>query len=82
MNLVGSNLDSEVYHCLPKGKHSEAAHEKRLLCAQNVPRMGWGGYVGVGWVIQGWVGHSLVRLNGIFFQFTFNLFTNDSNAKK
>ena len=31
--------------CLPKGRLSEAAHEKRLLCAQNVP--------GVGCVMEG-----------------------------
>ena len=34
------------YICLPRGRHSEAAHEKRLLCAQKCTRSGWGG---VGW---------------------------------
>ena len=51
--------------CLPKGRHSEAAHEKRLLCAQKCTRggvghegVGWGGSCrgGVGWVMQGWGG--------------------------
>ena len=45
-------------NCLPRGRHSEAAHEKRLLCAQKCTRggVGWGGswrggvgHVGVGW---------------------------------
>ena len=48
-------------YCLPKGRHSEAAHEKRLLCAQKCTWGGMGGvgHVGVGWVMQGWggVGH-------------------------
>ena len=38
--------------CLPKGRHSEAAHEKRFLCAQKCTRGGVGwvvGNVGVGW---------------------------------
>ena len=30
-------------HCLPRGRHSEAAHEKRLLCAQKCTRGGVGG---------------------------------------
>ena len=58
--------------CLPKGRYSEAAHEKRLLCAQKCTRggvghavVGWGGSCkgGVGSVIQGWggVGHVGVR---------------------
>ena len=41
------------YYCLPRGRHSEAAHEKRLLCAQKCTRggVGWGGSCrgGVGW---------------------------------
>ena len=40
-------------YCLPRGRNSEAAHEKRLLCAQKCTRggVGWGGvgHVGVGW---------------------------------
>ena len=50
-----------INYCLPKGRHSEAAHEKRLLCAQKCTRGGvrWGGVGGscrggVGW---GGVGH-------------------------
>ena len=46
-------LDCFQYNCLPKGRHSEAAHEKRLLCAQKCTRggVGWGGvgHVRVGW---------------------------------
>ena len=38
------------YYCLPRERHSEAAHEKRLLCAQKCTRGG------VGWVMQGWGG--------------------------
>ena len=40
------------YYCLPRERHSEAAHEKRLLCAQKCTRGGGG----VGWVMQGWGG--------------------------
>ena len=29
--------------CLLKGRHGEAAHENRLLCAQKCTRVGWGG---------------------------------------
>ena len=49
--------------CLPKGRHGEAAHEKRLLCAQKCTRVGWGGmgHVGVGW---GGVGHVMVGWGG------------------
>ena len=40
-------------NCLPRGRHSEAAHEKRLLCAQKCTRggVGWGGvgHERVGW---------------------------------
>ena len=45
------------HYCLPKGRHSEAAHEKRLLCAQKCTRggVGWGGG-GVGWGGVGWGG--------------------------
>ena len=48
------------FYCLPKGRHSEVAHEKRLLCAQKCTRggVGWGGVGhvgscrgGVGWVM-------------------------------
>ena len=55
----------QTANCLPKGRHSEAAHEKRLLCAQKCTRgglgharLGWGGSCrgGVGWVMQGWGG--------------------------
>ena len=52
---------AELY-CLPKGRHSEAAHEKRLLCAQKCTRggVGWGGVwwggVGLGWGMVGWGG--------------------------
>ena len=55
--------------CLPKGRHSEAAHEKRLLCAQKCTRVGWGwggwgrwdgscrvGWGGVGGSCRGGVG--------------------------
>ena len=50
-----------LYHkdfCLPRGRHSEAAHEKRLLCAQKCTRggVGWVGHEGVGWVMKGWGG--------------------------
>ena len=37
------------YYCLLRGRHSEAAHEKRLLCAQKCTRGGVGGHEGVGW---------------------------------
>ena len=53
---VVSYLFIQFLHCLPRGRHSEAAHEKRLLCAQKCTRggVGWGG-----WVMKGWggVGH-------------------------
>ena len=38
-----------MHFCLPKGRHSEEAHEKRLLCAQKCTRGGVG-HVGVGGV--------------------------------
>ena len=49
-------------YCLPKGRHSEAAHGKRLLCAQKCTRGG----VGWGWVMKGWggVGHEGVGWGG------------------
>ena len=57
--FVGFLLD-----CLPRGRHSEAAHEKRLLCAQKCTRggVGWGG-----WVMKGWggVGHEGVGWGGV-----------------
>ena len=69
MGNPGSATDyCRYFNCLPKGRHSEAAHEKRLLCAQKCT---WGGWVmkrwggvchvgvgwgGVGWVMKGWVG--------------------------
>ena len=39
-----------ISFCLLKGRHSEAAHEKRLLCAQKCTRggVGWVGHEGVG----------------------------------
>ena len=42
----------EKLNCLPKGRHGEATHEKRLLCAQKCTRggVGWGM---VGWVMKG-----------------------------
>ena len=49
-------------YCLPRGRHSEAAHEKRLLlCPKNVPGVGWGG-----WAMKGWggVGHEGVGWGG------------------
>ena len=51
-------------YCLPRGRHSEAAHEKRLLCAQKCTRggVGWGGWVMKGW---GWVGHEGVGWGGV-----------------
>ena len=65
---------SALFHCLPKGRHSEAAREKRLLCAQKCTRgwggVGWGGggvgYGGVGWGMVGWggVGHVGVGWGG------------------
>ena len=46
------------YNCLPKGRHSEAAHEKGSPVPKNVPGVGWGGScmggwgrMGVGWVM-------------------------------
>ena len=61
--LLTSNL---VHNCLPKGRHSEAAHEKRLLCAQKCTRggVGWGR---MGWVMLGWVGvgHAGVGWGGV-----------------
>ena len=48
-------------NCLPKGRHSEAAHEKRLLCGQKCTRGGVG-HVGVGW---GGVGHVEVGWGGV-----------------
>ena len=40
-----------LIYCLPRGRHSEAAHEKRLLCAQKCTGggVGWGGVVMKGW---------------------------------
>ena len=52
-------------NCLPKGRHSEAAHEIQGCSSQNVPGVGWGGSCrgrvgwggggscrgGVGWVM-------------------------------
>ena len=61
LELIASGLN-----CLPKGRHSEAAHEKRLLCAQKCTRggVGWGGvgHTGVGWggSCRGGVGHAVV----------------------
>ena len=51
------NLVKRLHHCLPKGRLSEAAHEKRLLCAQKCTRGG------VGWGVscRGEVGHVGVR---------------------
>ena len=49
-HLLGSSFN---FYCLPKGRHNEAAHEKRFLCAQKCTRgrVGWGGvgHVWVGW---------------------------------
>ena len=68
-------------HCLPRGRHSEAAHEKRLLCAQKCTRggVGWVGHEGVGWggwVMKGWGGvgvcHVGVGWVGHVEEFTFN----------
>ena len=57
--------------CLPKGRHSEVAHEIHLICAHNYSRGGVG-HAGVGWVMQGWggswrgeVGHAGVRWGGV-----------------
>ena len=61
LDISGENI------CLPRGRHSEAAHKKRLLCAQKCTRggVGWGG--GVGCVMQGWggVGHVGVGWGGL-----------------
>ena len=53
-------------NCLPRGRHSEAAHEKRLLCAQKC-NQGWGGVGWGGWVMKGWggVGHEGVGWGGV-----------------
>ena len=50
MKKTGHSVSCVTDICLPKGRHSEAAHEKRLLCARKCTR-GWGGvgHVGVGW---------------------------------
>ena len=58
--IVGMlNRQKVLYiNCLPRGRHSKAAHEKSLLCAQKCTRGGVG-YVGVGKggrVMQGWGG--------------------------
>ena len=51
-----------LFYCLPKGRLSEADHEKRLLCAQKCTRggVGWGGggvcHGGVGCVMEWWGG--------------------------
>ena len=45
--------------CLPKGRHSKAAHEQRLLCAQKCTRGG------VGWFMQGLGGVNLDMPQGI-----------------
>ena len=57
------NGDSLLPYCLPKGRHSEAAHEKDSFVPKNVPGVGRGGvgHIGVGWggighVGVGWVG--------------------------
>ena len=50
---VHRNQDFEMasVNCLPRGRHSEAAHEKKApLCPKNVPGVG----VGWGWVMKGW----------------------------
>ena len=57
-----ANLASTSNDCLPRERHSEAAHEKRLLCAQKCTwgRVGGSWRGGVGWVVHegvGWVGH-------------------------
>ena len=57
--IMTTETASNTTNCLPRGRHSEAAHEKRLLCAQKCTRggVGWGrvGHVGVGWGGVGWV---------------------------
>ena len=52
-------LFSQLYVCLPKGIHSEAAHEIQDVLPKNVPGVGWGG---VGW---GGVGHVGVEWDGV-----------------
>ena len=42
-------LKFPTLYCLPRGRHSEAAHEKGSFVPKNVPGVGWGG---VGWVIM------------------------------
>ena len=52
------------HYCLPKGRLSEGAHEKRILCAQKCSgwnQVWWGGmdheiHIMVGWLIVGWGG--------------------------
>ena len=53
-----------IHNCLPKGRHSEAAHEIQGCSSKNVPgvgvgwgmscKVGWGGvcHVGVGWGVS------------------------------
>ena len=55
-----------------EGRHSEAAHEKRLLCAQKCTKgeLGWGGvrwvgHEGVGWGRVWWVVHEGVGWGGV-----------------
>ena len=57
-----------LFHCLPKGRHSDGPHEFQGCSSQKYSK-GWGGWVmqgGVGWVIQGWggVGHAGVGWGG------------------
>ena len=50
-NSQSVSKKNERFCCLPKGRHSEAAHEKRLLCAQKCTRGGGSCRGGVGWVM-------------------------------
>ena len=64
-NLSRRKIHISESICLStEGRHSEAAHEKRLLCAQKCTRggVGWVGHEGVGW---GGVGHEGVGWGGV-----------------
>ena len=67
---LGNGSDSQITdlsvsdHCLPKGRHSEAAMKKGSFVPKNVPGVGWGG-VGWGGVRWGGVGWGEVRWGGV-----------------
>ena len=65
--LPFSSYLMDHFHCLPKGRHSDGAHEFQGCSSQKCSRggVGWGwggvGHVGVGW---GGVGHVGMRWGG------------------